>query len=262
MNVNLLRRHLLELPYFRSILRTVEAEIMGGLDLPAPTLDLGSGDGHFASVAFSKRIDVGLDPDLPSLRESQPRSAYRLLVAAGGSQIPFRTGSFSSAISNSVLEHIPGLEDVLAETGRVLRPGAPFAITVPNPDYRDKLQGPEILHRLGMNGLGESYRAWFMKMSRTWNLLDEEGWRRLFSKAGFEIEKTYRYFPPASLHALEWGHYFGAPCLLPKLFVKRWIFIRSAWNVWLTEKIIQGYARFRIDEDGTYTFYLARRRPN
>lgn len=261
MDDTLLRQHLGELPYFRSILRVIEAEIMRRVDLPAPILDVGSGDGHFASVTFPRPIDVGLDPDLHSLRESRPRGAYRLHVAGWGDRMPFQDGAFASGLSNSVLEHIPGLDAVLQEVGRVLRPGAPFAVTVPNPGYRDQLQGPAWLHRIGLHRLAESYRSWFMRMSRTWNLYHEDGWEERFERAGFQIEETFRYFPVSSLHALEWGHYFGAPCVLAKKISHRWILAPTNWNLWLTERLVARYARFQVDREGTYTFYLARRKP-
>ena len=47
--------------------------------------------------------------------------------------MPFPDGYFASAISNSVLEHIPQVQEVLADLRRVLKPGAPFLFCVPNP---------------------------------------------------------------------------------------------------------------------------------
>ena len=66
--------NLKDLPYFRAILRAVEARFYQGLDLPRPILDVGCGDGHFASVAFETPLDVGVDLHLPSLREAGRRT--------------------------------------------------------------------------------------------------------------------------------------------------------------------------------------------
>ena len=54
--------HIRELPYFRSLVRANEARFYDGLELPGPVLDVGSGDGHFASVTFDAQIDIGIDP--------------------------------------------------------------------------------------------------------------------------------------------------------------------------------------------------------
>ncbi len=51
----------------------------------------------------------------------------------------FPDGYFASAFSNSVLEHIPQVEAVLAETFRVLRPGAPFVFCGPNQRFLENL---------------------------------------------------------------------------------------------------------------------------
>jgi SAM-dependent methyltransferase len=157
------------------------------------------------------------------------------------------------------LEHIPHLADVLKEVGRVLRPGAPFIFTVPNPGYERELSLPRWLSNAGLNSLAERYRKWFMVMSRTWNLHDEEGWEKLLTTAGFEIEVTFRYFSPSALAALEWGHYFGAPTLLPRKLFGRWILAPWRWNLWLTDRLVRRYYNESPRPDGTYSFYLVRR---
>jgi SAM-dependent methyltransferase len=247
------------LPYFRALLRAVEADLVGQVDLPHPRLDLGAGDGHFASVVFEDAVDLGVDPDPDSLAEASRRGCYRLLLRSFGRRLPIADGAAASAISNSVLEHVSDLEDVLGEIGRVLRRGAPFVFTVPNPSFPDELQGPELLRRLGLRRPAEAYRAWFVRVVRHWNMLDEGEWERRLEAAGFRVEKTFRYFPPKSLHALEWGHYLGTPCLIPRRVTGRWILAPVAWNLWLTERLLRRYYDASATRDGTYSFYLARK---
>jgi SAM-dependent methyltransferase len=230
---------------------------MHEVSIPPFVLDIGCGDGHFASVTYEQKIDVGIDPDHASLREARDRDAYRLLVQASGERLPFADASFASAISNSVLEHVSNLEGVLAEIGRVLKLNGPFAITVPNPGYRSELSLPRFLSRVRLKRLSRGYREWFMRMSRTWNLFDEAGWESLFEKAGLVVKHSERYFSPSALRALEWGHYFGAPTLLPRWLVGRWILVPSRWNLLLTERFTRRYYREAPSPKGTYTFYLA-----
>jgi len=255
-----LRPQLMGLPYFRALLRAVEASQYQDLDFPHPVLDLGSGDGHFASVVFDFKIDVGLDPWWEPLLESQryPES-YQGLVQADGAQAPFPDGYFASALSNSVLEHIPHLDDVLAETARVLRPGAPLVFCCPNDDYYRKLSVPAWLRKLGLNGLAQRYTNWFMKISRTEHADPPEVWRTRLEKAGFTLEHCWHYFPPASLHMLEWGHYFGLPSLLAKKLFGRWILAPARWNLALTERLLQPYTDTTPHPEGTYTFFIATR---
>lgn len=257
---DLLWPHLRDLPFFRGTLRAVEARLVRRVPLPPPVLDIGCGDGHFASVAFDRPLDVGVDPDLRALREARRRGAYRLLLQADGARLPYPDAAFASAISNSVLEHIPHLDAVLAEVARVLRPGAPFVLTVPNPGYARELTVPKLLRRLGLARLAEAYRDWFMRMSRTVHLLDEAGWREKLSQAGFDVLETCRYFSPRALAMLEWGHYLGGPCLVARWLTGRWILAPWRWNLFLTERWVRRYYEEAPVPDGTYNFYLARRR--
>ncbi|MBI3361095.1 MAG: methyltransferase type 11, partial [Chloroflexi bacterium] len=59
---DLLTRHLRDLPAFRALLRATEARFYQDLQLPEPTLDLGCGDGHFASMTFAHPLAAGVDP--------------------------------------------------------------------------------------------------------------------------------------------------------------------------------------------------------
>ena len=45
-----------DLPYFRAVLRAVEARFYQDIALSQPVLDLGCGDGHFASKTFEEKI--------------------------------------------------------------------------------------------------------------------------------------------------------------------------------------------------------------
>lgn len=249
--------HLRELPYFRSLLRAVEANYYQWVDLPSPLLDVGCGDGHFASVAFGDLIDIGIDPDLGSLREAQTRRAYRDLIQSDGARLPYPDESMGSAISNSVLEHIPQLDAVLGEVGRVLRRGAPFIFTVPNPGYSRELSFPNWLEGLGLRSAASAYRHWFMEMSRTVHMYDKDEWGRKLSVADFRVERTFDYFAPAALHVLEWGHYLGAPCLLSRALSGRWIIAPHRWNLWLTERFVRRYYDADPTDKGTYSYYLA-----
>lgn len=77
------------LPYFRGLLRAVEARFYDDIDLPAPTLDLGCGDGHFAQLTFDRPLEVGTDPWWEPLTEAVERCSYRGLVQADGATMPF-----------------------------------------------------------------------------------------------------------------------------------------------------------------------------
>ena len=248
------------MPYFRGLLRAVEARFYEEIELPAPTLDLGCGDGHFATTAFDRELEVGTDPWWGPLVEAGERQAYQSIAQTDGAAQPFPDAYFSSAVSNSVLEHIPHLDDVLLETARVLQPDAPFIFCVPNHQFLPSLSMGRSLDKIGLSSLGDSYRNFFNRISRHHHCDDPQTWEVRLNKAGFRLEKWWHYFSPAALRTLEWGHYYGLPSLICKKITNRWILVPQPWNLALTRRITEpAYKEPLAAKDGVYTFYIARR---
>lgn len=247
------------LPYFRGFLRAIEARLLQSVDLPAPRLDVGCGDGHFGEIAFAQATEIGVDPELSSLREARRRRSYRWLLAAEGARLPLGDASMGSVVSNSVLEHIPDVQSVLQEIGRVLKPGGTLVFTVPNPGYLLHLALPAWLAKAGLRPLGERYREWFRSVTRVEHLAWEDEWGEWLHRAGLELKSTLRYFPPAAMRVLEWGHYLGLPSLIARKLTGRWILAPARWNLWLTARAVRPYYDSPAAGDGTFNLYLARR---
>jgi SAM-dependent methyltransferase len=256
----ILWRHLRDLPYFRAMLRAVEDSFYQDLKLEAPILDLGCGDGHFASVAFSHPLDVGLDPWHEALHEADTRKAYIHAVQADGAIQPFEDRYFGGAISNSVLEHIPHIQEVLNELGRVMKPGSLFIFCTPNHRFNDSLWGTGLFKRLGLTGLAAGYIRLYNRIARHKYCDSPKTWKGRLAQAGFELVKTWDYFPPGALHILEWGHLFGLPSLFWRKVTGRWILVRSRWNLVFPWLLTRRYLDEPVCPDGTMSFYIARRR--
>lgn len=175
--------------------------------------------------------------------------------------MPFPDGFFGSAFSNSVLEHIPGVESVLTEVARVLRPDAPFIFCGPNHTFLSQLSFSNFLDRIGLRPLGNSYRAFFNRISRHYNSDSPETWQQRLEACGFSVERWWTYYSPAALHVTEWGHYFGLPSLLTKKLTGRWILAPTRWNLAPTYRFTQKYYQDAFERpDGVCTFFIARRR--
>lgn len=241
-----------DLPYFRAFLRAIESGYYQDLPLPAPVYDVGCGDGHFASLTFDQKLDVGLDPWRFSMREAKKHNAYKSLVEADGAFSPFPSNHFSSAVSNSVLEHIPHIDSVLMDTARVLKPGAPFYFCVPNPRYFSALSLTKIF--------GKPYENWFRKISRVSHADEPDIWEQRLERAGFKLERWWHYFSPSAMRVLEWGHYFGLPSVVARVLTGKWIISRTVWNLALTKNFVKKYASPEPIANGTFTFYIARKR--
>jgi SAM-dependent methyltransferase len=263
---DLLWRHLCDLPAFRALLRTVEAHFYADLPLARPVLDLGCGDGHFASVAFDDPLEAGFDPWWGPLVEAHERGAYHLLSRAEGARMPYPDGYFGTVVSNSVLEHIPRLQPVLAETARVLRPGGWFYFCVPGPSFLPFLSIGRALDGVGLRSLGDAYRRLFNRISRHYHCDGADAWERRLEAVGLRLVRWWPYFTRRALVALEWGHYLGLPSLVCKKLTGRWVLWPSRANLWLAERALRPLYRESLslgNDDGSgagaYLFFVAAR---
>lgn len=255
----ILWRHISSLPYFRGFLRAIEDRFYQNIPLQAPMLDLGSGDGHFASVAFKQKVDVGLDPWWAPMKEARQRESYRMLVLGAGAKIPFFDGSFQTVMSTSVLEHIPDLEPVLLEVVRVLKPDGRFIFCVPNHRFPESLWGRQFLTKIGLSGLGLAYSRFFNRIARHAHTDSPEIWQTRLEKAGLVVLDTWDYFHPEALHILEWGHPLGLPALVYKKLFGRWVLIPKRWNLALPWKWTRKFMDDPITPNGVCSFFITRR---
>lgn len=94
--------------------------------LSGALLDLGCGKKPYRNL-IDVREYVGMDvPVSGHLQEEKCPDVYY-----DGKAVPFKDGSFDSALCSEVLEHVFQIDAVLSELWRVLRPGATLVITVP-----------------------------------------------------------------------------------------------------------------------------------
>ncbi|MEW6717085.1 MAG: class I SAM-dependent methyltransferase [Chloroflexota bacterium] len=260
-NEDLLWMHLRDLPYFRGLLRAKEAVFYRDIPLHPPTLDLGCGDGHFASNAFQRTLEVGLDCDFSVLQEAAGYRAYQYRIQSNGCHLPFPTAYFCSVVSNSVLEHVCDVDAMLREIARVLKQGSRFVFSVPNHLFLPKLSIGRFFDKVGLRWLGNGYRAAFNRISRHHHCDSVEVWRNRLEWAGYEIEQYWHYFSPEALAVLEWGHFFEFPSLVCKWLFGRWIIAPFRWNLALTRGLVEPHYNEPVPQpEGVYTFYITRLR--
>ena len=252
-NDDLLWRHLKTLPAFRAVLRAVEARFYHQINLQEPILDLGCGDGNFAELTFNeygRQLTVGLDPWWGPLNKSQAAEVYQDGVTQGlGDRMPFPSNHFASAISNSVLEHIPDIQPVLNETGRVLQMGGQFVITMPNHRFTELLGGAQIAEKAGLDSLADQYRKGFNFICRHAHTCDVNWWGEKLATAGLQIERWQYYFSPKALHALEIGHAQGLPAAIIHALTGQWIVAPTESNLALVDKWLRPFFLEQANQD-------------
>jgi SAM-dependent methyltransferase len=259
-------RHLKDLPAFRALLRAVEARLYQDLvPLEEPVLDVGCGDGHFASVAFPRPLAAGIDPAAGVLSEARERSAYGVLAQGSGDALPYGDGTFATVVSNSVLEHIPDVDPVLAEIARVLRApdpakgaeGGRLIFCVPGDRFTETLLFTQLFRRIGLEGMAHAYERYFDRISRHYHCDGPDVWQERLAGAGLRLTSAFYYFSERANHALDLGHYLGAPSLVAKKLLGRWILVPSRWNLLLTERWLRPLYEEPLPETGAYLFFIA-----
>ena len=249
------------LPAFRALLRSVEARFYRQVALADPLLDVGCGDGHFSRAALPGRcISAGIDPWWGPLQKAVRSGNYALPIQALGDRLPFADDYFGGAFSNSVLEHIPDIQPVLNEVGRVLRPGARFLITMPSHLFNEYLGGAALLERLRLKGLAERYRQAFDIITRHAHTDSPEVWANRLALAGFSIERWQYYFSKGALRALELGHAQGLPSAISHALTGHWIIAPWKSSLALTERWLRPYYEEEAETDsGAYIMFVARK---
>jgi SAM-dependent methyltransferase len=222
-HLDVLRRYLERAPAALAIERMLECRILGQQAFARPILDLGCGDGILAATLFAERIDVGIDVDAREIATAQQFSAYDELIVCAADCVPKPDASFASVFSNSVLEHIPELDPVVAEVRRLLVPGGSFYVTVPTDRFDLHSALGRLLSAIGHDGTLSSYRAAHNRFWRHYNVHDEVGWRHMFTRAGFEIAETRSYDSPAVCLLNDLLLPAAFPAMLNKKLLGRWI---------------------------------------
>ena len=142
---------------------------LSGVDLGHHAVEIGPGPGLTTDV-LAARVPhltvVEIDPDLAAGLRNRLTGTNVTVEQGDGTALPFPDGTFSGAVSFTMLHHVPSVElqdRLLREVRRVLAPGAMFAGT----DSR-----PSLLFRLAH--LGD-----------TMVLVDPDGFAERLEVAGF-----------------------------------------------------------------------------
>ncbi|MBA3973554.1 MAG: hypothetical protein C0504_04955 [Candidatus Solibacter sp.] len=113
--------------HFESMIEDEVARFAAGLAGGARVLDAGAGESRHAE-AFARQQYVGVD-----LAIGDAAWNYRRLDSiADLEHLPFPDASFDAALMIVTIEHLKEPAAVLAEIGRVLRPGAVILIVAPH----------------------------------------------------------------------------------------------------------------------------------
>lgn len=257
-----LHNYLVQAPIALAVERARECEILCAQRFERPILDLGCGEGLFASVLFEEKIDVGIDPNNGELLKAHAYNSYAELIPCFGDRIPKENGSFNTIFSNSVLEHILELAPVLKEIHRLLAPNGSFFVTIPSEYFEQYTWGYQLLSALGLGKTADAYRRRFNRFWRHYHCYSKEKWAEIFTAAGFKIAGSQEYGPKQFCLFNNFFTVFALPAAVLKRIANRWILCRSLRKVYLSvlyPVVGHFFRKFGSDEKGGLIFFWLRK---
>jgi ubiquinone/menaquinone biosynthesis C-methylase UbiE len=130
--MNRLHRWLCDSDRWCSTLQQRVPWVVADTDLGANVLEIGSGPGlttDLLRTSVPRLTALEIDPKLAASLSSRLAKSNVRVIEGDATQMPFGNSEFSSAVSFTMLHHVPSLElqdQVLREVCRVLKPGGFF----------------------------------------------------------------------------------------------------------------------------------------
>lgn len=222
-NTAILKKYVANAPLALAIERVVESKLYPLYDLRKPVLDIGCGEGLFAHIVFKDKIETGIDPDTTELRRANELGAYSELLECYGNNITKPDSSFNTIISNSVLEHIPDIEEVFVEAYRLLKPGGCFYFTVPSDKFEQYTFLTQLFQFLKLSKLEKYWRGFFNKFWVHYHCYTPNEWGAIGVRHGFKVEQAFAYCPKKVCMLNTFLTPFGLPGMIIKKTFNKWV---------------------------------------
>jgi len=242
--------------------RGAEIIIFENLQFKKPILDLGCGDGTFSEILFNKSkaaVAAGVDI-LPSVIElaSKPR-VYKDLKVADAAKLPFEDNFFFTIISNSSLEHMDNLDNVLFEANRVLKAGGKFIFLVAHAKTEDFYIDKIILKKLGLSSLARKTIKLRNKILNHRNLLDLKVWKNKLDKAGFSMEEDYYVGGGTNFGVVEFFQPTAVLSAITKRIFGRWVLPPREPVIYFVDRFLSKYLADKPTKTGPSLLIIARK---
>jgi len=156
-------------------------------DCPGPILDVGCGDGLFASMAFKGTEVWGIDIDAQEGRWAALSRAYAQVVLGDITSAQLPRGFFSTCVANCSLEHVPRIDLALQTIKSALKPGGKAYLFVPNREWAKHMLSARVLRAIGAPNLSDKLCDSIDRVFHHHHLYDAEGWRKVVAEAGLKV---------------------------------------------------------------------------
>jgi len=256
-NEDILESYLSLAPVPLAFERMLEGRIYQCHSFRRPILDIGCGEGLFAKVVFSEKIDTGIDPNPHELERARKLGAYEELIECSGDAIDKPDGYYNTVFSNSVLEHIPDIEPVFHEVHRLLARCGKFYVTVPSHRFDEYSVVNQTLCAVGLRALADKYRLFFNRFWRHYHCHTPDGWSALAQRTGFAVTEIHTYGTKRICLLNDFLMPFSLVAFVIKKLTNRWVFFPGLRRLIMMPVAMVGYRvleRGDIEQKGGFVF--------
>ncbi|MEW6618564.1 MAG: class I SAM-dependent methyltransferase [bacterium] len=197
-----------------------------------PILDIGCGDGIFASMLFDDSIFMGIDLSMSEIALARRKKIYKNLLVGSVEKLPFSSESFKTVSSNCVIEHIPNLENALKEIYRVLKKDGYFIFTVPS-KLREVYSPFPWMRQVGINFFPNLMNKLLRLLWQEYHFYSPGVWKEKLEQTGFEVVICEYFFPKEAYATYGRFLFFSAISLITKKIFNRWILFSSWRNLFI-----------------------------
>lgn len=208
-------------------------------ECPGPILDVGCGDGLFASIAFSGAEVWGIDIDAKEGRWAVASRAYSQIILGDVTEAKLPESFFATCVANCSLEHVPRIDLALETICSALVPGGKAYLFVPNRDWAKHMLSVRTLSQLGLGSLAKAVEDGINHLFKHQHLYDQEGWHDIVARSGLEVLEVRPVLSTATTVAFE-------SLLIPSLlgFVNKHLTTR--WTNFPGARKLLGYPAFAL----------------
>lgn len=155
-----------------------------------PILDVGCGDGLFAKLAFDGMDVWGIDINAEEGRHAQASRAYSQIILADITRAHVPEALFATCVANCSIEHVPDIDAGLRVILRSLCADGNAYFFVPNRDWTRHFLSVRKLQAVGAVAVADRIECAINSVFKHHHLYDEQGWREVVTRAGFEVVKV------------------------------------------------------------------------
>ena len=261
-NTKFLENYATQAPLALAFERVMECRILSRQTFERPILDIGCGEGLFAHVLFTEKIDTGIDPNARELQRAHALGGYHELIECFGDSIPRSDGAYQTVLSNSVVEHIPNLGPVLREAFRLLAPGGRLYLTVPSDRFDEYSLISQVLGLCRLTGLQRRFRAFYNRFWAHYHFYTPARWTEIVKSCGFEVVEVHSYGPKQVCLMDDMLTPFGIVARFTNSIFNRWTLVPRLRRVLLAPML--AFVRVALDgadkcEAGGLVFIAARK---